>query len=216
MTQPQTHSRRDSRGINLSSHSRAVPLADSLSPGASFAPVPGSLPRRPPKDAPRALKRHNHENTERTFPPPSARELVLSVASWVEAERIEPTKRIVFPIARAAGATFPDHAGQLWLALDRAAPERRRAKAPRNPQEWSRRILIVSVLAIERGRGQGRGIIRRARDAARAAGAKFDNRRVDGWLARFVRVDRREHVRRRNLKQFAAVWEAVRGLELVG
>lgn len=149
-------------------------------------------------------------------PSPSSRELVLSVASWIEAERIDVTERNVFPIARAAGATFRNNVGRLWLELDRAPVDRRRAKAPRNAQERGRRLLIVAFLAIERGRGQGRGIVGRARRAARAAGARFDNRRVDGWLERFVRVDRRELVRRRNLRQISAIYEAVRGLELVG
>lgn len=147
--------------------------------------------------------------------PLSARELVLSVASWIEAERIDVTERIVFPIARAAGANFRSTVGRLWLAEPRDR-WKGRAKPPRNAQERSRRLLIVAFLAIDRGRGQGRGIVRRSSAAARAAGARFDDRKVDRWLGRFVKVPRRELVRRRNLRQYAAVWEVVRMLELAG
>ena len=188
MTHPPIDSGRRRRGINLSSHSRTtLPSQENsertfplLSGGRSrLCPFPGcTLPvwrrsgvcvnhagtaeadctGRDVRDDPRTL-----------YSPPSARELVLSVASWIEAERIDVTERIVFPIARAAGAKFPIAVGRLWLAEPRDR-WKGRAKPPRNAHERSRRLLIVAFLAIDRGRGQGRGIVRRS--SARCASCR--------------------------------------------
>ena len=130
---------------------------------------------------------------------------VLAIAAALERQGIRPRPVLVFKIARVAGAPpFRRAAGLCWLADRRAAG--RRKLTPRTDRERSRRILVAVFLAIEAVDGRGRGIVARARRAARAGGVTFGDHDAAAWLRRF----HAPAVDRRNLKQYRAAADAVR------
>jgi hypothetical protein len=132
--------------------------------------------------------------------------LVVAVAYYLEREGVPARSRLVFAIARAAGAApFRRASGLLWLADRHGGP---RKLPPREPRERSRRLLIAVFKAVERVDGRGRGMVARARRAARAGGGVFRNGDAAAWLRRFVRPG--ADGRTENLRQYAAVLAELR------
>ena len=132
--------------------------------------------------------------------------LVVAVAYCLEREGIPARSRLVFAIARAAGAApFRRASGLLWLADRHGGP---RKLAPREPRERARRLLIAAFKAIERVDGRGRGMVARARRAARAGGSAFRDTDAAVWLRRFVRPG--ADGRTENLRQYRAARESLR------
>jgi hypothetical protein len=189
MQQPLTHSGRRSPGINLSSHSSAVPAGFARPPRPVRAVIASPRPSEPPQAASRALKR------SRAFA------LVVAIAYQLEREGVAARSRLVFRIARAAGAApFRRESGLLWLAERRYGP---RKLPPREARERSRRILIAVFRAIEQVDGKGRGTVSRARRAARVpGGATFDDHAAAVWLHKFKRP--KADPRTVNLRQYQA------------
>jgi hypothetical protein len=132
---------------------------------------------------------------------------VIAVATQLEREGIAARSRLVFKMARAAGAApFRRQSGLLWLAERRYGP---RKLAPRTDEERSRRLLIAAFKALERVDGRGRGMVGRARRAARAAGATFDCVKAVAWLRQFVRPG--ADGRTENLRQYRAARASLAG-----
>jgi hypothetical protein len=134
--------------------------------------------------------------------------LVVAVASELARQGIEPRSRLVFAIARAAGAApFRRQSGLLWLADRPTGP---RKLAPRTGRERSRRILVAVFKAVERVDGKGRGIVGRVRRAASVdGGARFHYREAASWLRRFIRPG--ADGRTENLRQYRATRDSLRG-----
>jgi hypothetical protein len=159
---------------------------------------------------------------EPLFPPPRPRRpkrepraracaLVIAVASQLERQGIDARSRLVFAIARAAGAApFRRASGLLWLAERRAGPRKLR---PRTAPERSRRILVAVFLALERVDGRSRGMVGRARRAARVkGGATFANGEAVAWLRRFVRPG--ADAQTENLRQYRAARDSLRSAQM--
>jgi hypothetical protein len=113
-----------------------------------------------------------------------ARELILAFAWELSAEAIAPESKLVFAMARAAGAVFRDAEGRIWLAGRPRGPRPRIAFEPFEEPDRSRRLLLAAFKAVKQV--EGKPVVARARRAARAAGARFDDHAGRKWLERFT------------------------------
>jgi hypothetical protein len=208
-----TYLGRQKPGINLSSHSSAVPAPpNSRSPELAAPPRrsraigPGSSLPGAAKGPCRPLKRREPKRDQRA----RSFALVVALATLLEREGIPASSRLVFRIALAAGAApFRRASGLLWLGERRYGP---RKLPPRTAAERSRRILIAVFKALERVDGRGRGMVARARRAARVkGGAAFDDHDAVTWLRRFVRPG--ADGRTENLRQYRAARDSLRGAQ---
>lgn len=141
--------------------------------------------------------------------PTRSERLVTELVIALREERVEPFQRLVFPMARAIGATFGANALK-WIAEARSRPVRprsRRAVRAGDDKLEARRLTVAAFRAIERV--DGAGSVARARAAARAVGLGSAHADATEWLAPFIRPKDRAKLAGSNLKQAPAVLAAL-------